>query len=99
MRLAHSSLGATNMTGKYWLGLGPSLLVGLGIIVGTFVAVGAAGYGSRGPGAPQATDRGSCPARWSWRSQSSVLTCWPPTKEDHRQARLGLHYSWQALAC
>jgi hypothetical protein len=34
------------MTGKYWLGLGPSLLVGLGIIVATFVAVRAAGYGS-----------------------------------------------------
>jgi|HubBroStandDraft_4_1064222.scaffolds.fasta_scaffold1012944_2 hypothetical protein len=34
------------MTGKSWLGLGPSLLVAVGIIVATFVAVRAAGYGS-----------------------------------------------------
>ncbi len=33
------------MTRKYWLNLGPSLLVGLGIIVGTLVAKVAAGFG------------------------------------------------------
>jgi len=33
------------MTGKYWLGLGPSLLVGVGILVATFVAKRAVAYG------------------------------------------------------